>query len=119
MQQEGFTKWKALAAGVASLIMALVTAIGPGQGLGELSVAAWLGVGVAVLGSSAVTWYVANVPGAWHAKSVVGGLSAGMTSLIAALADQEITDTETLMAALAVLVGSGMVASAPKPPSSA
>ncbi len=64
---------------------------------------------LAVLGSAGVVWYVANGPGARYAKSVVGGLGAGLGSLLVALDDDVITTQEWTTAGVAALVGLGVV----------
>lgn len=107
---------KALAAGAVAVVGALLTILGPGDGFGDLSVADGLTVGLAILGSGGVTWYAANGPGHEYVKAVVGGLSGGITVLIASLADNAVTDHEILLTVAAALAGAGIVAAVPNAP---
>lgn len=98
---------KAIAAAVVAVTTALLTIIGPGKGFDALGTVDYLALALAVLSSGGLTWYVTK---AQYAKAIVAGLTAAITSLIAALADQVVTDNEILVVIMAGLAGSGIVA---------
>lgn len=100
---------KALAACVVALIGSLVMALGPGEGLGDLSLLDGLTAVLAVLGSSGIVWYVENGPAARYAKALVAFCTAGVASLVVALSDNMIDTAEMLTAVSVALVASGIV----------
>lgn len=101
---------KAVMTIVVSTIGALVTALGPGnQSLGDLTTQTWILTIVSILGSGGIVWFCENGP--WHTyiKTVVGFLSAGFTSLVAAFDDGVVTQGEMLTALGAAIVATGFV----------
>jgi hypothetical protein len=91
---------KALLATLAATVGALVVALGPGSNsLGQLDTKTWLVAILTILGSGGLVAWVENVPSvAPIAKAVVGFLSAGIASLVVALNDGVITQSEWLVA---------------------
>lgn len=103
------TAAKAIMAAIIAVLGALVVGLDDST----LTAAEWISAVLAVLGSSGIVWYVANGPRAKYAKAVVGGLTAGLTSLVVAVADSVITSTEWVTAASAAAVAVGAVWSVP------
>lgn len=104
------TAAKAVIAIIISAAGALVTALGPGSNMiGQLDATHWLLAVAAVLGSGGVVWFVENGP--WHTyiKAVVAFLSAGIASLVTALQDNNITQSEWIVAFIAAVTATGLV----------
>lgn len=105
------TSLKAVIAIVVSAAGALVVALGTGNtgGIGSLDTTHWLLAVASVLGSGGVVYFCEN--GAAHAyvKTVVAFLSAGIASLVTALNDGHITQTEWLVAFIAAVTATGFV----------
>lgn len=99
---------KALLATVIAIASALVTALGtsPQQNLSHFDTKDWLTVIGAILASGAITWWTANVPGVAGGviKAVVASAGAFVTALIAAYADNMVTQAELIGAISAALV---------------
>lgn len=102
-----------VAKAIVAALIALGAALVPGLEDSSLTAQEWITAALAVLGSGGIVWYVANGPGARYAKSVVGALAAGLTALLTALDDNVISSQEWTIAAVAVLVGLGVVAAVP------
>jgi peptidoglycan/LPS O-acetylase OafA/YrhL len=102
---------KAAAAVVVAALGALVVALGPGgdKTLGDLSATDWLTAALAVLASGGMVWLVENTGAAAVAKAAIAFLTAGFGSLIVALDDNDITQTEWLTAVGASIVATGFV----------
>lgn len=101
---------KALVAIVVSAAGALVVALGPGSNsLGALSTQTWLIAIGSVLGSGGVVWFVENGPAHTYIKTVVAFLTAGVASLVTALNDGVITQSEWLVAFVAAVTATGLV----------
>jgi hypothetical protein len=92
------TMLKAVAALIVSAVGALVTALGPDGSLANLDTKHWLLAIATVFGSGGAVWLCENGP--WHAyiKAVVAFLSGGIASLVIALNDNHITQSEWLIA---------------------
>lgn len=105
------TNLKAIVTLIVSTAGALVVALGTGNSgnLGDLGLKHWLGAILAVLGSAGMVWYAENGP--WHPyiKTVIAFLSAGIASLITALDDGVISQTEWLVAFIAAVTATGLV----------
>ncbi len=91
---------KAILAIVVSAGGALVTALAtsPQQSLHHLDTKTWLVAAIAVLGSGGVTWLVENGAAHTYIKAVVAFLTAGTGSLIVALNDGVINQSEWITA---------------------
>lgn len=102
---------KAIAAIVVSAAGALVVALGTGntENLGDLGLRHWLLAIAAVLGSGGIVWFCENGPAGPAIKAIVGFLSTGIASLVVALDDGLISQTEWLVAFSAAVAGSGIV----------
>jgi hypothetical protein len=103
---------KAFLAIVASAAGALVTAVGTGAtDFGDIDTQTWLVAAGTVLGSGGIVWLVQNVPGVAGGaiKAAVAFLSAGIASLVVALDDRLITQTEWLTAFSTAVVATGAV----------
>lgn len=101
---------KAAAAVVVSAVGALVVALGTGNtDFEDISTKSWLIAALTVLGSGGLVWFTANGPAAPYIKALVGGLTAGIGSLVIALDDDVITRAEQLTAFAAAVVGLGIV----------
>lgn len=102
---------KALVAIVISAAGALVVALGPGTGqtLSSLDTTHWLLAIGSVLGSGGVVWFVENGPAHTYIKAAVAFLSAGIASLVTALNDNVITQSEWLVAFIAAVTATGIV----------
>jgi len=111
---------KAIVAIVISAAGAVVTALGPGTGssIGDIDTTHWLIALATVLGSGGLVWWVENVPGVAGniIKTVLSFLSAGVASLIVALDDNQITQTEWLVAFIAAVTATGLVYQAKNSP---
>jgi len=109
---------KALTAIAVSGIGALVLALGTvsSGNIGDLSGQAWLVAALAVLGSGGMVWLVENTTAAPVAKAVLAILTAGIASLVVALDDGIVSQTEFLTAASVAIIASGFVYQAPKEP---
>lgn len=109
------TAAKAVVAIIVSLAGALVVALGTGNnsGIGDLSVATWLIAIGTILGSGGVVYFCQNGP--WHRyiKTVVAFLSAGIASLVVALNDNHISQSELLVAFIAAVTATGLVFQTP------
>lgn len=105
------TAAKAIVAVLVSAAGALAVALGTGndQSLGNLDATHWLVALASVLGSGGVVWFVENGP--WHTyiKTVVAFLSGGIASLVTALGDNHITQSELLVAFVAAVTATGLV----------
>lgn len=99
---------KAILATIIAIGAALVTALGtsPQQNLSHFGTRDWLIVIGAILATSAITWWTENVPGLAGGiiKAVVASLGAFVTALIAAYADNIVTQAELIGAISAGLV---------------
>lgn len=102
---------KAFIAIIISAAGALVVALGPGTGqtIGNLDTTHWLLAVGSVLGSGGVVWYVENGPAHMYIKAVVAFLSSGIASLVTALDDNLITQSEWLVAFIAAVTATGLV----------
>jgi len=109
---------KALTAIAVSGIGALVLALGTvsSGNIGDLSGQSWLVAALAVLGSGGMVWLVENTTAAPVAKAVLAILTAGIASLVVALDDGIVSQTEFLTAASVAIIASGFVYQAPKEP---
>jgi len=109
---------KALTAIAVSGIGALVLALGTvsSGNIGDLSGQSWLVAVLAVLGSGGMVWLVENTTAAPVAKAVLAILTAGIASLVVALDDGIVSQTEFLTAASVAIIASGFVYQAPKEP---
>lgn len=104
------TVLKAVVAIVISAAGALVTALGPGANtLSSIDGTHWLLAVGAVLGSGGLVWFTENGP--WHTyiKTVIAFLSAGIASLVTALQDNQITQSEWIVAFVAAVTATGLV----------
>ena len=109
---------KALLAVVVAAVGALVTALGPGNmNLGDLSTQSWLVAIGAVLASGGLVWLVQNIPGTLGgvAKAALAFLTTGVASLVVALNDGVITQSQYLTAFGAAVVATGLVYQATGP----
>jgi hypothetical protein len=99
---------KAVIATIVAIAAALVTALGtsPQQNLSHFDTKDWLLVIGAILASGAITWWTQNVPGVAGQiiKAVVASAGAFVTALIAAYADNIVTQAELIGAISAALV---------------
>lgn len=105
---------KALAAIVVSAAAALVTGLagfGSDAGIGDLDAKTWLIAAGSVLGSGGLVWFVQNVHGVAGGviKAVLAFLTAGVASLVVALDDKVITQSEWLVAFIAAATATGFV----------
>lgn len=101
---------KAIIAVIVSAAGALVVALGSGNtSVSNLDAKTWLIALVAVLGSGGLVWFTQNGP--WHAyiKTVIAFLTAGIASLIVALDDDIINQSEWLTAFIAAVLATGLV----------
>jgi hypothetical protein len=104
------TALKAVVAIVVSAAGALVTALGPGSNtLGHIDGTHWLLAVAAILGSGGVVWFTENGPAHPYVKTVVAFLSAGIASLVTALNDSHITQSEWIVAFVAAVTATGLV----------
>lgn len=97
---------KAIVALIAAAATAVATAVGNGA-LDDLSGADWVKVALVVLGGSAATWFVENVPGVFGGviKAVIAAATAFLTALSVAYEnDGVISQGEWLTAIGALLV---------------
>lgn len=109
---------KALVAVVVSAVGALIVALGPGNNtLDGLSTQSWLIAAATVLGSGALVYLVQNIHGVAGAvaKAALAFLTAGVASLVVALDDAVVTQSEWLIAFSAAVVATGLVYQAPGP----
>lgn len=101
---------KALAAIVVAALGAAVVALGTGNtDFEDISTKSWLVAALAVLGSGGMVWFTQNGPAAPYIKALIGGLTAGIGSLVLALDDDVLTRAEQLTAFAAAVVGLGIV----------
>lgn len=102
---------KAFVAIIISAGGALVVALGAGtsQTIGSLDTTHWLLAIGSVLGSGGVVWFVENGPAHQYIKTVVAFLSAGIASLVTALNDNVITQSEWIVAFVAAVTATGFV----------
>ena len=101
---------KALAAVVVSALGALVVALGTGAtDFDDISTQQWLIAAGAVLGSGGLVWLTENGPAAPAIKAVMAFLSAGISSLVLALEDDQLSRAEQLTALAAAIVATGFV----------
>lgn len=103
---------KAVIAVVVSAAGALVVALGPaGNTLGDLSTQSWLIAAGTILGSGGIVWFCENIQGIAGGviKAAVAFLSAGVASLVVALNDGVITQSEWLIAFVAAVTATGLV----------
>src|SRR5262245_28644432 len=103
---------KAIVTVVVTAVVAFSTALGPGdRSLDDLSGRDWVQIVLAVLASGGLVWFVENVPGVAGGiiKAAIAALTAGFTSLLVALQDDVITQSEWLTALGAAIVASGFV----------
>lgn len=105
------TTLKAFVAIIISAAGALVVALGAGTGqtIGSLDTTHWLLMAGSVLGSGGIVWFVENGPAHAYIKAVVAFLSAGIASLVTALNDDVITQSEWLVAFIAAVTATGFV----------
>lgn len=108
---------KAIVATIVAILSALATALGtsPQQNLSHFDTRAWLTVIAAILSTGAITWWTENVPGIAGGiiKAVVGSFGAFLTALIAAYADNIVTQAELIGAISAGLVALAAVYQVP------
>jgi hypothetical protein len=99
---------KAILATIIAILAALVTALGtsPQQNLGHFDARTWWTVIGAIIASGAFTWWVQNVDGLAGGiiKAVAAGGGAFVTAIIAAYADNIISQAELIGAVSAALV---------------
>jgi len=91
---------KAAVALVATIIVAIATAIGNGE-IGDLSGGDWAGIILTILGGTALVWFVENIQGVAGGiiKSVIAALTAAVTALETGyLSDGAISQGELLTA---------------------
>lgn len=101
---------KAVVSTVIALAGALVVALGPGNNsLGDLSTQTWLIAIASVLGSGGIVWFCENGLVHPYIKTVVAFLSAGIASLVVALNDSVITQSEWIVAFVAAVTATGLV----------
>jgi drug/metabolite transporter (DMT)-like permease len=105
------TALKAVLAVVVSAAGALVVALGTGNNgtLSSLDTKTWLLAVGTVLGSGGIVYFVENGPAHAYIKTVVAFLSAGIASVVTALNDGHITQTEWLVAFVAAVTATGFV----------
>lgn len=105
------TYLKAFASIIVSAAGALVVALGTGtdQTIGNLDTAHWLIAIGSILGSGGVVYFAENGPAAPAIKAVVAFLSAGIASLVVALNDGHISQSEYLVAFIAAVTATGFV----------
>ena len=115
MSSEGYIKG-AIALAVA-VLAALTTALTGKTDIGDIDTRTWLIVLGTVLASGALTAFVTNVTGVAGGiiKAVVGAFGAAVTSLVAALDDQVLTQVEMITALSAFVVGLSLVYQIPEP----
>ena len=115
MSSEGYVKG-AIALAVA-VLAALTTALTGKTDIGDIDTRTWLIVLGTVLASGALTAFVTNVTGVAGGiiKAVVGAFGAAVTSLVAALDDQVLTQVEMITALSAFVVGLSLVYQIPEP----
>lgn len=97
---------KAIATLLAAAVAAVATAVGNGA-LDDLDGEGWVKVGLVVLGGTAATWFVENVPGV--AGGIIKAVLGSATAFLAVLAtgyenDGVISQGELLSAIAAALV---------------
>lgn len=99
---------KAILATLLAIAAALTTALGtsPQQNLSHFNTQTWLTVIGAVIGSGVLTWWAENVHGLAGGiiKAVIASGGAFVTALIAAYADNVVTQAEWIGAISAALV---------------
>jgi len=102
---------KAVISAVVAAAGALIVALGTGnnQTIGDLGWRHYFAAILAVLGSGGIVWFTQNGP--WHPyiKTVVAFLSAGIASLVTALEDGVVSQTELLVAFTAAVAATGLV----------
>jgi len=105
------TAIKAAIAIAVSAAGALVVALGTGNNssIGHLDTTHWLLAIASVLGSGGVVYFCENGPDHPYIKTVVAFLSAGIASLVTALNDNHITQSEWLVAFIAAVTATGLV----------
>jgi peptidoglycan/LPS O-acetylase OafA/YrhL len=104
---------KAFVTALVAAIASIISILGPGEGLGDVTAVGWITTALAVLGSAGVVWYVENGPAAKYSKAVVAMATAGLASLVVALDDNVVSTGEWLVAVVAALVASGLVFATP------
>lgn len=110
---------KAVVTLVVSTAGALIVALGPGNNsLGQLDSKTWLIAIGTILGSGGIVWFTENIPGVAGGviKTAVAFLSAGIASLVVALNDGIITQSEWLIAFSAAVAATGLVYQAKNTP---
>lgn len=115
------TPVKALIAIVVSAAGALATALGTGNdsSISHLDTKHWLLAILFVLGSGGVVYFCENTAEAPIIKTIVAFLTAGLASLVTALNDNHITQTEWLVAFVAAVTATGLVYQATGSPKAA
>ena len=115
MSSQGYIKG-GIALAVA-VLAALTTALTGKTDIGDIDTRTWLIVLGTVLASGALTAFVTNVTGVAGGiiKAVVGAFGAAVTSLVAALDDQVLTQVEMITALSAFVVGLSLVYQIPEP----
>lgn len=105
------TALKAIVATVVAAAGALVVALGTGNsgGIGSLDTTHWLLAAGTILGSGGIVWFTQNGPAHQYIKTVVAFLSAGIASLVVALNDNVISQSEWLVAFVAAVTATGLV----------
>lgn len=101
---------------VGAFIVTALTAYSAAYDSGsDVSNSEWIGIAVAVAGSSAAVWYVTNGPGGIYAKAIFASVTAAGASAMLALQDEILTQTEFITIVIAALGGLGLVAVLPGP----
>jgi len=96
---------KAIAALIAAVATAVATAVGNGN-WDDLGSRDWIGVALIVLGGTAATWFVENVPGVAGGiiKAVLGASTAFLTALSVAYENDGVISQGEWLTALGALL---------------
>lgn len=111
---------KAIIALVAAIAAAIATGVGNGD-IGNLSSSDWISIALVILGGTALTWFVENVPGVAGGiiKAFTAASTAGLTALQTGyLEDNHLSQGEVLTAVGAFLVALTVTYQVPNAPDS-
>ena len=97
---------KAIVTLIAATVAAVAAAVGNGA-LDDLDGAAWVKVALVVLGGTAATWFVENVPGVAGGiiKAVLGASTAFLAVLSTGYENDGVISQGELLTAIAALLG--------------
>lgn len=113
---------KAFTALILAVITAIAAAVGNGS-LDDLNTGEWVKVAIVILGGSALTQFVENVPGVFFGviKSLIGAATAGLTAWTVVYENDVpglhvVSQGEWLTVAIAVVTALAAVYQIPEPP---